>query len=170
MNFEKIKKMNSNREKSLVWWGSLSIEQRKQYYLKYKPYTTSLISELKPAEIQKIWAVETEDVTPYIEPIEEVSSDNIESPLELLVKILNKAGVRHNLCVTEFGYSQIERDIVDGLIGWQKEQTKALQESHDKLLEALNVAYKSLCTYGNHPIIEKQVESAIEKAKNYAKK
>ena len=70
--------MNSNKEKSLVWWGSLSIEQREQCYLKYKPYTTSLISELKPAEIQKIWAVETEDVTPYIEPIEEIN-DTLET-------------------------------------------------------------------------------------------
>jgi len=51
----------------------------------------------------------------------------------------------------------------------KKEQTKALQESHDKLLEALDVAFKSLCTYGNHPIIEKQVEAAIENAKNYTK-
>jgi phosphoenolpyruvate carboxylase len=33
-----------------------------------------------------------------------------------------------------------------------------------ELLEALKVCYKSLCTYGSHPIIEKQVEAAIQKA------
>jgi len=33
-----------------------------------------------------------------------------------------------------------------------------------ELLAALEVCYASLCTYGNHPIIEKQVESAINKA------
>jgi len=32
------------------------------------------------------------------------------------------------------------------------------------LLAALEVCYASLCTYGNHPIIEKQVEAAIKKA------
>lgn len=40
-----------------------------------------------------------------------------------------------------------------------------IQKSHDNVLDALIVSYKSLCTYGNHPIIEKQVESAIENAK-----
>jgi phosphoenolpyruvate carboxylase len=35
---------------------------------------------------------------------------------------------------------------------------------HSKeLLEALQVCYKSLCTYGSHPIIEKQVENVLSK-------
>lgn len=33
-----------------------------------------------------------------------------------------------------------------------------------ELLEALEVCYASLCTYGRHPLIEKQVKSAIKKA------
>lgn len=33
-----------------------------------------------------------------------------------------------------------------------------------ELLDALKVCYKSLCTYGSHPIIEKQVENALRKA------
>ena len=33
-----------------------------------------------------------------------------------------------------------------------------------ELLEALTVCYKSLCTYGSHPIIEKQIDAAIKKA------
>lgn len=32
------------------------------------------------------------------------------------------------------------------------------------LLEALEVCYASLCTYGRHPLIEKQVNEAIKKA------
>jgi len=32
------------------------------------------------------------------------------------------------------------------------------------LLDALKVCYKSLCTYGSHLIIEKQVDNAIRKA------
>lgn len=36
-----------------------------------------------------------------------------------------------------------------------------LLASAPKLLEALKVCYKSLCTYGSHPIIEKQVENAF---------
>ena len=33
-----------------------------------------------------------------------------------------------------------------------------------ELLEALIMCYKSLCTYGNHPIIEMYVEKTIKKA------
>lgn len=47
------------------------------------------------------------------------------------------------------------------------EQEKAnakLIAAAPELLEALKVCYASLCTYGNHPLIEKQVESAIKKA------
>lgn len=33
-----------------------------------------------------------------------------------------------------------------------------------ELLEALQVCYASLCTYGRHPLIEKQVEAAIKKS------
>lgn len=33
-----------------------------------------------------------------------------------------------------------------------------------ELLEALQVCYRSLLTYGSHPIIEKQVEKALKKA------
>lgn len=33
-----------------------------------------------------------------------------------------------------------------------------------ELLDALKVCYKALCTYGNHPIIEKQIQNAINKA------
>ena len=33
-----------------------------------------------------------------------------------------------------------------------------------ELLKALQVCYASLCTYGGHPIIEKQAEKAINKA------
>lgn len=32
-----------------------------------------------------------------------------------------------------------------------------------ELLEALEVCYKSLCTYGRHPIIDKQVENVFRK-------
>ena len=45
----------------------------------------------------------------------------------------------------------------------QRANSKLIAAAPD-LLEALQVCYKSLCTYGNHPIIEKQVEQAINKA------
>lgn len=105
-----------------------------------------------------------EDVIPYIEPKEEVSEgSNPNEPYELLVEILNKAGARNNLCITEFGYSQIERDIVEGLIGWQKEQTKALQESHDKLLDALISVRENKYAINDY-------QETIENAKSYAEK
>lgn len=34
-----------------------------------------------------------------------------------------------------------------------------------ELLEALKTCYASLCTYGSHPIIEKQVENVLRKLK-----
>lgn len=34
-----------------------------------------------------------------------------------------------------------------------------------ELLEALQVCYASLCTYGSHPIIEKQVENVLRKVR-----
>ncbi|MDD5013580.1 MAG: hypothetical protein PHW73_00575 [Atribacterota bacterium] len=36
---------------------------------------------------------------------------------------------------------------------------------NQKLLDALKVCFASLCTYGSHPIIEKQVNEAIQQAK-----
>lgn len=42
---------------------------------------------------------------------------------------------------------------------------KAVEETAvAELLIALKVCYASLCTYGSHPIIEKQVNDAIRKA------
>jgi hypothetical protein len=35
-----------------------------------------------------------------------------------------------------------------------------------ELLEALRVCYASLCTYGSHPIIEKQVENILKKTES----
>lgn len=40
-----------------------------------------------------------------------------------------------------------------------------LKAQRDELLAALNVCAASLCTYGSHPIVEKQVNNAINKAK-----
>ena len=34
-----------------------------------------------------------------------------------------------------------------------------------ELLKALQVCYASLCTYGSHPIIEKQVENVLRKVR-----
>lgn len=39
-----------------------------------------------------------------------------------------------------------------------------LRDAAPELLDALKVCYASLKTYGNHPIIEKQVDYAINKA------
>lgn len=56
---------------------------------------------------------------------------------------------------------------------WTEEDTIHVAETYAKeqisvtkteLLDALKVCYKSLCTYGNHPIVEKQVQNAINKA------
>ena len=50
------------------------------------------------------------------------------------------------------------KDYCDNLIEVSK------TSSHTKeLLEALQVCYKSLSTYGSHPIIEKQVENVLSK-------
>lgn len=46
----------------------------------------------------------------------------------------------------------------------EKDANQSLISASPDLLEALKVCYKSLCTYGSHPIIEKQVENAIRKA------
>ena len=48
---------------------------------------------------------------------------------------------------------------------WQKEQYKDLVSSHTELLEALKTCYISLQTYGHHPLVSIQVNSAIENAK-----
>jgi hypothetical protein len=51
-----------------------------------------------------------------------------------------------------------------GKLGRVYFDTGRTSNDFDGLLEALKVCYKSLCTYGNHPIIEKQVNQAIKKA------
>lgn len=38
-----------------------------------------------------------------------------------------------------------------------------LEMSAPELLEALKTCYRSLCSYGSHPIIEKQVENILMK-------
>ena len=133
--------------------------------------------------------VNSEDVTPYIESIEE-SSDY--STLELAAR-----------CQYEnVGYDKDDGTmslyIKGALFGanWQKEQSKALQESHNKLLEALEMMYNtsepydvvshkkvtvnneefdlgefhvSGCGIPSNKAIHK-AKNAIENAKNYAKK
>lgn len=37
--------------------------------------------------------------------------------------------------------------------------------NHDKLVEALEVARKSLATYGDHPIVFDRIDSALKQAK-----
>jgi len=44
-----------------------------------------------------------------------------------------------------------------------REVAQPLADQRDELLEALDVAMKSLATYGPHPIIEMQARSAIAK-------
>ena len=51
-----------------------------------------------------------------------------------------------------------------GMEDRQHEANAKLIAAAPDLLEALEVCYASLCTYGRHPLIEKQVESAIKKA------
>ncbi len=36
--------------------------------------------------------------------------------LDKLVKVLNKHGLRKHTCINNFGYSQVERDIVEELV------------------------------------------------------
>lgn len=45
-----------------------------------------------------------------------------------------------------------------------------LSELVPELVYALQVCYKSLCTYGSHPIIEKHVNAVMKKADKYNKK
>lgn len=60
------------------------------------------------------------------------------------------------------GHGTIGR--LHGMEDRQHEANAKLIAAAPELLEALQVCYASLCTYGRHPLIEKQVESAIKKA------
>ena len=39
------------------------------------------------------------------------------------------------------------------------------EKDNNEIIEALKVCYRSLCTYGSHPIIEKQVETVLKNIK-----
>lgn len=55
--------------------------------------------------------------------------------------------------ITGEGFCEIVNNKADKIISLNSE-----------LLEALDICYKSLCTYGEHPIIENQVNKVFEKA------
>ena len=54
------------------------------------------------------------DNTVIISPAKTLNSVEVEEEkLKVLVSVLEKAGIRKYTCINKFGYSQIERDIVD---------------------------------------------------------
>jgi len=72
-------------------------------------------------------------------------------------------------CVNAFAGIENPKDHMEAMrvmrVDYASLTAKAIivESQRDELLEALKVCYKSLCTYGSHPIIEKQVELAIKK-------
>ena len=106
-----------------------------------------------------------EDVTPYIEPREEVSDIELAARNQYYNVGYDKDDGTMSLYIkgAEFGTN------------WQKEQTKALQESHDKLLQLLFDSRPLIqpavyCKNDDFIFLKSKIDTAIENAKNYAKK
>ena len=116
--------------------------------------------------------INPEDVTPYIEPKEEVSDRN-----DCLETAARKQYENVGYDIDTDGTMSLYISGSNFGANWQKEQTKALQLSHDKLLEALeNILLWAKVkdgqfTYTNtDPNFKDKTTELIKNAKNYAKK
>lgn len=84
--------------------------------------------------------------------------------LEMICKVY-KDGILHNY---DQDYEANANLIVDAFKVRQQinYELSELLEQRNEMLDALKVCYSSLCTYGDHPIIEKQVEHIFKKVKD----
>lgn len=69
---------------------------------------------------------EKEPVVDEQPPMSNTSTNTAEEPLQLLASLLEKEGLRKYTCINDWGYSQIERDIVTTITNWQKEQDQKI--------------------------------------------
>jgi hypothetical protein len=137
-----------------------------------------------------------EDVTPYIEPKEDNCNQTLDAaakdgyyglrtPLNfdsgISIKPKEEGKAKENKLETDFkdymtsylkkdGFAIEEFKAFKNQYNWQKEQTKALQERHDKLLEAAIKVADYMGESGGGYKAYNNLMDEIENAKNYAKK
>ena len=184
----KYAKIKTFRQTAIEWWEGLSSARKTQLCDTNMAITGGLRrwETLKDRDIEAIWLAESieapEDVTPYIEPIEE-GNDNFDDVIEKEAEI--RYPVLGHSSPNKSPYVGTKKTFKHGCnfgANWQKEQTKALQESHDKLLDALKeLNYQLTGDQMDEIELEKGLgitlamrvkisKTAIENAKNYAKK
>ena len=151
------------RENAIAWWGNLSHQSQWEHFFEYKQVVFTPASKpdgLTGREIQNIWAVKTtpETIKDEDKEIEELEKDLWTRPtgtppikeqsnsvsisledaaLKILADELDKYGLRNYTCANLFGYSQLERNIVNGILDIQKEQYKELLSSYGELIDRL---------------------------------
>jgi hypothetical protein len=76
-------------------------------------------------------------------PQQTVKEDSVvslgDAGLQLLADELEKSDLRKYTCINLSGYSQVERNIVNGILNLQKEQYKELLSSYRELFEAIKL-------------------------------
>ncbi len=96
--------------------------------------------------------------TPYIEPKEAVSEDS-----KTIEQAAKDYAQKYRYIVEDKSWSQSKIDDFTEGTNWQKEQSKAKQESHNKLLEALILVRENKFAINDY-------HETIENAKKYAEK
>jgi len=164
----------SKLDESILWQDAI---QKNQHYLYYTGTSTDwqdlkvyCFSDKFPDDLSGDF-FNPEDVTPYIEPIEEVSGKDLTQDARNFLTKKYGADFKNNNGIIKGAnfWEGIVKEMVE-FANIQKEQTKALQESHDELLETLKEAYKELKFHNWHnSTTGYQVTTAIENAKKYTK-
>jgi len=117
------------KDKHMIWWATLSAEKAQELREKYYPGAMLV----KANDIVFIYNSEHPEHKESV-----VDGNGLEdAALELMADELTKSDVRKYTCINLSGYSQVERNIVKGILNLQKERYSLLVKGYGDALELL---------------------------------